>query len=138
MSCFVINDLSEIRKAAIWLIDNSNGDLIFAFYGEMGAGKTTLIKEVCYQLGALDVVNSPTFALVNEYNTERGDSIFHFDFYRLEKPEEAFDFGFEEYISSDSYCFMEWPEKLGSLLPKKLRSVKITVNEDQSRRLELI
>lgn len=103
---------------------------IFAFYGNMGAGKTTLIKKICKHLKVEDIVNSPTFSLVNEYNTTLNESVFHFDFYRLNKISEAFDMGYEDYFYSGKYCFIEWPEKIAELLPENF--VKITIDETQS------
>ncbi len=126
-----------ITEAAKWLLNETKGDLVYAFYGEMGVGKTTLIKEICKELGAIDIVNSPTFALINEYNTDEDEPMYHFDFYRIERIEEAFDFGYEEYLYSNSYCFIEWPEKIEELLPEKIRKVSIRLNDDDSRTVEL-
>jgi tRNA threonylcarbamoyladenosine biosynthesis protein TsaE len=103
----------------------------------MGAGKTTLIKAICKQLGSIDVVTSPTFTLVNEYNTQSGDTIYHFDFYRIVKIEEVFDFGFEEYLSSGNWCFIEWPELVESLLSENVTNVTITTQVDMSRLIEI-
>ena len=99
---------------------------IFAFYGAMGSGKTTIIKYLCKELGAIDVATSPTFTIVNEYKTKAGESIYHFDFYRIKKIEEVFDFGVEEYFASGSYCFIEWPEMIETALP--VHFVKIEIN----------
>ena len=98
---------------------------VFAFYGKMGAGKTTFIKAISSVLGAVDVVQSPSFPIINEYKTSTGDSIFHFDFYRIRKTEEVFDIGYEDYIYSGSYCFIEWPELMEDLLPGDVVKVKI-------------
>jgi tRNA threonylcarbamoyladenosine biosynthesis protein TsaE len=103
----------------------------------MGAGKTTLIKVICEELGVIDETSSPTFSIVNEYLTEDDESIYHFDFYRLNKLEEAYDIGFEEYIYSDNYCLMEWAELVTSLLPEEYVSVKIDENEKGTRIIEL-
>ncbi len=103
---------------------------IFAFYGKMGAGKTTFIREFCLKLGSPDVVNSPTFAIINEYRTPAGEPIFHFDFYRLKNLLEAFDLGYEDYFYSGRYCLIEWPEKIESLLPPEY--VEVTLAEDGS------
>jgi tRNA threonylcarbamoyladenosine biosynthesis protein TsaE len=103
----------------------------------MGAGKTTIIKAVCESLGAADIVSSPTFTLVNEYKTSLGESIFHIDFYRIKKQEEVFDFGIEEYLSGDSYCFMEWPELIEELLPPETVIVKISVDNHEQRILSI-
>ena len=97
----------------------------------MGAGKTTIIKAICEVLGAIDIVSSPTFTLVNEYRTSGGESLFHIDFYRIKKQEEVFDFGVEEYLTGDSYCFMEWPELIEEILPPETVRVRITVDENE-------
>jgi tRNA threonylcarbamoyladenosine biosynthesis protein TsaE len=103
----------------------------------MGAGKTTLIKALCKNLGAIDLVSSPTFTLVNEYKTSEGESLFHIDFYRIKKQEEVYDFGLEEYLSGDSYCFMEWPELVEELLPSETVRVRIIIDNDEQRVLSL-
>jgi tRNA threonylcarbamoyladenosine biosynthesis protein TsaE len=103
----------------------------------MGAGKTTIIKSICRELGAIDTVTSPTFTLVNEYKTISGESIYHIDLYRITKPEEVFDFGIEEYFSSGSYCFIEWPELAETLLPREAAKVIITVGDDEKRIVEI-
>ncbi len=110
---------------------------IFAFYGAMGAGKTTIIKSICRELDASDTVTSPTFTLVNEYKTSSGESIFHIDFYRINKQEEVYDFGIEEYLTGDSYCFMEWPELIEELLPQETFKIKIKVEAGDQRILEI-
>lgn len=100
---------------------------IFAFYGKMGAGKTTFIKAICEEMGVEDVVTSPTFAIVNEYHTAEDDLIYHFDFYRIKREEEVYDIGYEDYIESGCPCFMEWPELIENLLPED--TVKVTIEE---------
>ena len=121
-----INNLKDINLAARTFIDNMGKGRVFAFYGKMGAGKTTFIKAVCENLGVTDVITSPTFAIVNEYTSETsGDTIYHFDFYRIKKIEEVYDMGYEEYFYSGSLCFIEWPELIEGLLlttPRKLQS----------------
>lgn len=109
---------------------------VFAFYGKMGAGKTTFIKELCNALGTDDEVNSPTFAIVNEYATPQG-SIFHFDFYRIKKEEEVYDIGYEDYVYSGNLCFMEWPELIEDMLPEDAVRVNIVENEDGTRTLTM-
>jgi tRNA threonylcarbamoyladenosine biosynthesis protein TsaE len=104
----------------------------------MGAGKTTFIKAICETLGAADIVSSPTFTIVNEYRTSAGESLFHIDFYRIKKVEEAFDFGIEEYFSGNSYCFIEWPELAEQILPPETVRVKITVGENEERIIETL
>ena len=101
----------------------------------MGAGKTTLIKVLCRELGVEDIVQSPSFAIINEYKTLAGESVFHFDFYRIKKPEEIFDMGYEEYLYSGSYCFIEWPELMEDLLPEEVIKVSIGVDEINGERL---
>ena len=128
-----INSLDELEIAAKELITVFSNDRVFAFYGKMGAGKTTFIQSICRALGSDDNVTSPTFALINEYNTANLDSIFHFDFYRIKDIEEAYDLGYEDYIYSGSYCLIEWPEMIDSLLPEKIVKVKIEVQDDDTR-----
>jgi len=111
---------------------------VLLFYGEMGVGKTTLIKELVKQLEVLDTVSSPTFSLVNEYHTKNNDKVFHFDFYRIDNEEEAMDMGIEEYLYSDNWCLVEWPNKVENLLPLKSVSITITTNSNQQRTIELI
>lgn len=112
---------------------------IFAFYAPMGAGKTTLIKALVKELGGVDEVSSPTFGLVNEYADANGVTIaYHFDFYRLEDEMEALDFGLEDYFTADTYIFMEWPEKIPSLLPDDLISLKIEIVDENTRKISLV
>lgn len=128
-----IKTLKELEKSAKELLNQFPGSRIFAFYGNMGAGKTTFIQALCKVLGSNDNVTSPTFALINEYQTPIDGSIFHFDFYRIKNLEEAFDLGYEDYLYSGSYCFIEWPEKIESILPANLVEVKIEIASDESR-----
>ncbi|WP_167610507.1 tRNA (adenosine(37)-N6)-threonylcarbamoyltransferase complex ATPase subunit type 1 TsaE [Maribellus sediminis] len=128
-----VTSLSELQGVAKELISEFQEERVFAFYGKMGAGKTTFIQSVCRALGSGDNVTSPTFALINEYNTADMESIFHFDFYRIKELEEAFDLGYEDYIYSGSYCLIEWPEMIDPLLPDTIVEVKIEVQEDESR-----
>jgi tRNA threonylcarbamoyladenosine biosynthesis protein TsaE len=120
--------------AAEKLLASHPGRRVFAFYGKMGAGKTTFIKAISSVLGAVDVVQSPSFAIINEYKTSTGNSIFHFDFYRIRKTEEVFDIGYEDYIYSGAYCFLEWPELVEDLLPADV--VKVWISGDDERRIE--
>lgn len=129
----VLKNIDEIDVAAQKFIDAMGDNTIFAFYGKMGAGKTTFIKAVCEALGVKDVINSPTFAIVNEYLAGNGEPIYHFDFYRIKKEQEVLDIGYEEYIYSDCLCFMEWPELIEDLLPEDAVKVTITEQEDGSR-----
>jgi len=111
---------------------------IVLFYGDMGVGKTTLIKEIVKQLGVLDTVSSPTFSLVNEYHTKNNEKVYHFDFYRIDNEEEAMDMGIEEYFYSDSWCLVEWPNKVENLLPLKSVIVTITTTNNQQRTIEIV
>jgi tRNA threonylcarbamoyladenosine biosynthesis protein TsaE len=132
-----IKDKRHLVSAAKILLKYSGGRKIFAFYGSMGSGKTTFIKVICEVLGAIDLTSSPTFTLVNEYRTSEGESLYHIDFYRIRKLEEVYDFGVEEYLSGDSYCFMEWPELVEEILPPETVKVRITVEENEHRTLKL-
>ena len=107
------------------------------FYGEMGAGKTTLIKEIVKQLGVEEVANSPTFSIVNEYLSQKGETIYHFDFYRIEDEEEAYDIGIEEYFYSNHWCLVEWPEKVENSLPLESVSVYLTLDKDNTRNIQI-
>ncbi|HEY3389895.1 MAG TPA: tRNA (adenosine(37)-N6)-threonylcarbamoyltransferase complex ATPase subunit type 1 TsaE [Prolixibacteraceae bacterium] len=127
-----IKSLSEINHIAARFIQAHPADRIFAFYGEMGAGKTTFIKALCEEMKVVDNVTSPTFALINEYKTEYDQSIFHFDFYRIKTITEAYDFGYEDYFYSGDYCFIEWPELIEPLLPSI--TVKVTIREIENGR----
>jgi len=133
----IIRNTGDLQSAARDLIKYTGENKILAFYGAMGSGKTTLIKAVCEVLGAADIVTSPTFTLVNEYKTLSGQSLYHFDFYRIKKTEEVFDFGIEEYFASDSYCFMEWPELVEEILPSETVRIRIEVCKDEQRILHL-
>ena len=119
----------QLNAVARGLLDAFPDDRFFAFFGSMGVGKTTLIKEMCAVLGSHDNVCSPTFAIVNEYSTGHGDPIYHFDFYRLKNLDEAYDIGYEEYFYSGVYCFTEWTEKIEPLLPDRYVRVDITEQE---------
>ncbi len=131
-----INSLDNIHEAAKQFIKNMGNGNIFAFYGKMGAGKTTFIKAICEELGVEDVITSPTFAIVNEYTTKGGEPIYHFDFYRIKKIEEVYDLGYEDYFDSGHLCFLEWPELIEDLLPEDTTRVTISVEEDGSRIVE--
>ena len=131
-----IQSLSVINHIAAMFIKAHPADRIFAFYGEMGSGKTTFIKALCEEMQVLDYVTSPTFALINEYKTENSRIIFHFDFYRITNLSEAFDFGYEDYFYSGNYCFIEWPELIETLLPSIAVKVSIKEFENGKRILE--
>ena len=128
-----IDSLSNIHDAAKTFLANMGESKVFAFYGKMGAGKTTFIKALCEELGVEDVITSPTFALVNEYTSGSGDPIYHFDFYRIKKIDEVYDMGYEDYFYGGNLCFLEWPELIEDLLPEDVTKVHIVTEEDGSR-----
>ena len=129
-----INSLDELPRAAKEFAEVMDSYTVFAFYGKMGAGKTTFIKAICEALGVTDVITSPTFAIVNEYRSEEDNElIYHFDFYRIKKLEEVYDMGYEDYFYSGALCFIEWPELVEELLPMDAVKVCIEVAEDESR-----
>ena len=128
--------IGELERVADELMATFQESRIFAFYGHMGSGKTTFIRAICKTLQSDDTVTSPTFAIVNEYRTATGKSLFHFDFYRLKKLEEAYDLGYEDYFYGGDYCLIEWPEKVESLLPPSYVEVKISEDGDQTRTIE--
>ncbi|MCI5580153.1 MAG: tRNA (adenosine(37)-N6)-threonylcarbamoyltransferase complex ATPase subunit type 1 TsaE [Phocaeicola plebeius] len=131
-----ITSLETIREAARQFIAAMGDNTVFAFYGKMGAGKTTFIKALCEELGVTDVINSPTFAIVNEYRSDTtGELIYHFDFYRIRKLEEVYDMGYEDYFYSGALCFIEWPELVEEVLPGDAVSVRIDEEADGSRSL---
>lgn len=125
-----LGDLPDAAEEILAALDRRN---VVALYGPMGAGKTTLVREICTLLGSEDTVTSPTFALINRYNSAEGNAIFHFDFYRIERQEEAFDMGYEEYFYSDGLCLVEWPEKVEELLPDDVMKVTITPTSNTRR-----
>lgn len=128
-----ISSIEQIQEAAHQFIEAMGNRKLFAFYGKMGVGKTTFIKAICEQMGVTDVINSPTFAIVNEYLDGDQRPIYHFDFYRIRKPAEVLDIGFEDYINSDAYCFMEWPEMIEGFLPEETFKVTMEEQDDGSR-----
>lgn len=131
-----IENLEQIHEAAKEFIAAMGDNTVFAFYGKMGAGKTTFIKAVCEELGVADVINSPTFAIVNEYRSDTtGELIYHFDFYRIKKLEEVYDMGYEDYFYSGALCFIEWPELIEGLLPGDAVKVSIEEQENGNRML---
>jgi len=128
--------LSELSEIAIWVL-KSSPERVLLFKGPMGSGKTTLIKEITHQLGVEHVTSSPTFSLVNEYQSKTDETIYHFDFYRIEDEEEAFDMGIEEYFDSDAWCFVEWPEKVENVLPLDSVVINLSINQDNTRTIEI-
>ena len=130
---FTINSLEEYPQAAKWFTGFLQQGHIFAFYGKMGSGKTTFIKSLCEELGVEDTINSPTFAIVNEYEDRDANTIFHFDFYRIKSLAEVYNMGYEEYFYSNAYCFLEWPELIEELLPEEHIRVDITEGDNGVR-----
>ncbi|MBE6284649.1 MAG: tRNA (adenosine(37)-N6)-threonylcarbamoyltransferase complex ATPase subunit type 1 TsaE [Mediterranea massiliensis] len=123
-----IESLEKIQEAAKAFVANMSDDTVFAFYGKMGAGKTTFVKAICEELGVEDTITSPTFAIVNEYRSDlAGELIYHFDFYRIKKLDEVYDMGYEDYFYSGAICFIEWPELIEELLPGN--TVKVSIEE---------
>ena len=131
-----INDIAHIGEAARQFVEAIGDRRVFAFYGSMGAGKTTFIKAICEQLGVTDVITSPTFAIVNEYEAPSG-AVYHFDFYRIKRLEEVYDMGYEDYFYSGSLCFIEWPELIEELLPGDAVRVTITEQPDGTRAVSI-
>lgn len=130
---YTLNQLPEIAKK---IIETVNGKILL-FNGKMGAGKTTLIKEIVKQLGVEEVASSPTFSLVNEYQTTKKETIYHFDFYRINSEEEVYDIGIEDYFYSDAWCFIEWGNKVENLLPLEIININITVIDDDQRTIQI-
>lgn len=138
MTTFTINDLDSIRTVAKSFISTMDDRTVYAFYGSMGAGKTTFIKALCEELGVEDVINSPTFSIINEYRSaETGELIYHFDFYRINKLSEAEDIGTEDYFYSGALCFIEWPELIEDLLPGDVVEVHIKEEESGQRTINI-
>jgi len=130
-------NLEQLNSIAKQILNYTSTHKKFAFYGEMGVGKTTLIKALSLQLGVSDIVSSPTFSIVNEYQADEITKIYHFDFYRIEDEKEAYDIGYEEYFFSNAYCFIEWPEKIPNLIEEDIVKIKMSVVEN-TRRIEVI
>lgn len=137
MEVYTYKKESLINEAALWFLENKGSTAVFAVSGEMGAGKTTFIKALCRELGVLEEVSSPSFALVYEYHSPVAGTIYHFDLYRIRELSELFDLGYEDYFFSGNLCFIEWPEIAEELLPPDAGRLKIEVNKDKSRRLIL-
>lgn len=133
----IISTLDNLDVAAAGFLEAVGDNRLIAFYGNLGAGKTTFIKALCDRLGVDDNVCSPTFTIVNEYRASSGDSVFHFDFYRIDSLREAQDLGLEEYFYSGCFCFMEWPEKVAELLPEETVEVRIEPLNPTTRRITI-
>ena len=131
----ICKNIDNLHEVSVKLLTKYPLRKIFAFYGELGSGKTTFIKTICKSLRVADIVNSPTFAIINVYKASDGENIYHFDFYRLKSIEEVFDIGYEDYFYSGSYCFIEWPEKIENLLPDHTIKVYIEVNKSDGSRI---
>ena len=133
-----INGIEDYPQAAREFVQLLDKGRIFAFYGKMGSGKTTFIKSICEELGVEDTINSPTFAIVNEYEDREQNTIYHFDFYRIKSLEEVYNMGYEEYLYGDAICFMEWPELIEELLPEETVKVLVEEKENGSRSVKII
>lgn len=134
---FVVKNLSDLDTVAQKFIEKMDDKNVYAFYGEMGVGKTTFIKAICKALGVKETITSPTFAIINEYKKRDDKPIFHFDFYRIKSLEEVFDFGYEDYFYSENLCFIEWPELVETLLPNDVTKVQITVGNNEERLISI-
>lgn len=130
---YLLSELNEIAKEIVQISTNKT----FLLFGEMGVGKTTLIKEICAVLGTIDPTNSPTFSIVNEYQTKEEQTIYHFDFYRLKNEHEALDIGLESYFDTDAWIFIEWPENIQNLLPLDATEIHLTKINDAQRNIQL-
>ncbi len=137
MSVLKINSLEEINAVAKEFLSLVGDKRIFALHGAMGVGKTTFVKAICDAMDVQDTINSPTFAIVNEYHTPKEEIIYHFDFYRIDDVQEAYDFGYEDYFYSNAMCFIEWPEKIESILPEDTVEVLFEELEDGTRSIEI-
>lgn len=137
-SIIKIESLENYPSAAKEFIDKMGGNRIFAFYGKMGTGKTTFIKSICEAMGVRDIINSPTFAIVNEYEDAELNTIYHFDFYRIKSIAEVYNMGYEEYLYSNAYCFIEWPELIEELLPEESAKVYMEELADGSRHVRIV
>ena len=135
MTEIIINGLEDLPRAAKVFLEKKGGATIIAFYGAMGAGKTTFITALCRTLGVKDDVNSPTFTIVNEYRSGSGEPVYHFDFYRINRLSEAMDIGLYEYFDSGNLCMIEWPEMIEELLPEETLKVQILTDDARTRSL---
>jgi tRNA threonylcarbamoyladenosine biosynthesis protein TsaE len=133
----ICNSVDELPEVANSVITFAGTNKIWLFYGEMGSGKTTLIKNICDLLKVEENVSSPTYSIVNEYQNDEGDIFYHFDFYRLKNEGEAFDIGYEDYFFSGNYCFIEWPEKIPNLIPEGSLKIAISVLDNSSRLIQM-
>ena len=132
---FIVKNINDLEELSSEILKFNNQYKKFAFFGDMGVGKTTLIKFLLKKLGVNDNVTSPTFSIVNEYLSEKLGSIFHFDFYRIKNEKEAYDIGIDEYLSSDNYCFIEWPNKINSFIDDNFVNIYIDIVDDNKRNI---
>jgi len=137
MQSILIKDKKQLKVAVRRILECISGQKIIAFYGQMGAGKTTIIKAICKLLGATDLISSPTFTIINEYRRKSESALYHIDLYRIKKAVELYDIGIEEYLSGTSYCFIEWPELVEDMLPEGSIRVDITVGDNEQRILRV-
>jgi len=135
---FISNGLESLDNISKRIIDASKKTKIITFHGEIGSGKTTLIKRILYNMNVKDLVKSPTFSIVNEYLTFENKLIYHFDFFRIQNEFQALEIGFDEYLRSNNHCLIEWPEKIKNLLPSELLKIKIKLLEDNKRQISVI
>ncbi len=133
MKEFIAKNVADLETISQQLLVEFGAEKIVLFKGEMGAGKTTLIKHLCKQLGIDDITSSPTFSIVNEYVSNKEQKVYHFDFYRINDEQEVMDMGYEDYFYGGAYCFIEWPEKITNLIPEKFVVITIKVDEDNNR-----
>ena len=138
MQKIILKNIENIDKGAEMFIEAVSKNKKFAFYGKMGAGKTTFIKAVCHKLGAVDVVNSPSFALINEYHSDSGGIIYHIDLYRIKNIEELYDIGYEDYFYGNEYLFIEWPELAENILPEDIVRVRIEEIQNGERQISIL
>jgi tRNA threonylcarbamoyladenosine biosynthesis protein TsaE len=138
MDILTIESIDKIEEVAREFIEIMGNRKVYAFNGKMGAGKTTFIKAICESMGVQETINSPTFSIVNEYEAKNGDIIYHFDCYRINKIQEALDFGAEEYLNSGNICFLEWAENIAPLLPDSITNVNIEEITNGTRKIEII
>ena len=129
----IVNTIAQLSEAAKQLVNFFEGEKVFLLFGNMGAGKTTFTKAICRQVGVVEAVSSPTYAIINEYETSNHCPVYHFDFYRLKTETEALDLGLEEYLYSGSYCFIEWPEKINVYWPKCYVKIVLTILNETDR-----
>ena len=137
MQTLYIKNLENLPDVARKFLDENKNHRIFAFFGDLGSGKTTFIKAICNELNVIDIVSSPTFSLINEYRNEEGSTIFHMDFYRINSINEALEIGIEDYFTTNNYCFIEWPEKIESLLPNETTFIKKKKKKKKARILNI-